>query len=315
MKRFSLFLSAAALSMCLYAQSTDMTNDRPDSARIQYYGIDPESNLHSWQLTLFKEKQVFAFLYLNTEKDCGIEGQYPTQGVLTYAEPKVIVRENGFRDTCQTCSMYGSVAINYNGRTKSGYNKYYIHGHVGKAYEWANSWVSVAGVWVVYHGGLDCDIVSGSEVTIPSPVMVTPAANSVEIAWAKVEDAALYDLKIFKAGELVFEIIFDENGIAELIDRHNAPARVRGAKQVAGFAYTVEGLEEGVEYTYSIDAKSSTDEVITHQTGEFSTSITPTAIDQITNHPSPSTQKFLRNGQILILRGDKTYTLTGQELK
>ena len=81
MKRFSLFLSAAALSMCLYAQSTDMTNDRPDSARIQYYGIDPESNLHSWELTLYKDKQVFAFLYLYTEKDCGIEGQYPTQGV------------------------------------------------------------------------------------------------------------------------------------------------------------------------------------------------------------------------------------------
>lgn len=29
----------------------------------------------------------------------------------------------------------------------------------------------------------------------------------------------------------------------------------------------------------------------------------------------PSAQKFVRNGQILILRGDKTYTLTGQEIK
>ena len=40
---------------------------------------------------------------------------------------------------------------------------------------------------------------------------------------------------------------------------------------------------------------------------------TPSALDQITNDQSPMTNKILLNGQILILRGDKTYTLTGQE--
>ena len=39
-----------------------------------------------------------------------------------------------------------------------------------------------------------------------------------------------------------------------------------------------------------------------------------TAIDQVENGKAEST-KLLRNGQILILRGDKTYTLTGQEVK
>jgi hypothetical protein len=46
-------------------------------------------------------------------------------------------------------------------------------------------------------------------------------------------------------------------------------------------------------------------------------------IESITNNPygdsrseeSPMTNKVIKNGQILILRGDKTYTLTGQEVK
>ena len=52
--------------------------------------------------------------------------------------------------------------------------------------------------------------------------------------------------------------------------------------------------------------------------GEFDIqgqSESPQGLDQITNDHSPITNKILRNGQILILRGDKTYTLTGQVVK
>ena len=40
----------------------------------------------------------------------------------------------------------------------------------------------------------------------------------------------------------------------------------------------------------------------------------PTEIENVPN-PEPSAQKILRNGQVLIQRGDKLYTLTGQEVK
>lgn len=40
-----------------------------------------------------------------------------------------------------------------------------------------------------------------------------------------------------------------------------------------------------------------------------------TAIDQITNDQLPITNKILLNGQILILRGDRVYTVTGQEIR
>ena len=49
----------------------------------------------------------------------------------------------------------------------------------------------------------------------------------------------------------------------------------------------------------------------------------PTGIDevtvpdngQITNHQSPMTNKFIKNGQLFIRRGDNIYTVTGQEVK
>ena len=41
----------------------------------------------------------------------------------------------------------------------------------------------------------------------------------------------------------------------------------------------------------------------------------PQAIDQITNEQSPITNKVIRDGRLLIIRGDKTYTITGMEVR
>ena len=41
----------------------------------------------------------------------------------------------------------------------------------------------------------------------------------------------------------------------------------------------------------------------------------PQGIDPIANHQLPITNKILRDGQLLIIRGDKTYTITGQLIK
>ena len=42
---------------------------------------------------------------------------------------------------------------------------------------------------------------------------------------------------------------------------------------------------------------------------------TPTALDQTSQEPIANSQKLLINGQIFILRGDKTYTVDGREVK
>lgn len=40
----------------------------------------------------------------------------------------------------------------------------------------------------------------------------------------------------------------------------------------------------------------------------------PQGINQVSNNQAPMVKKYIRNGQIFILRGDHTYTLTGQEV-
>ncbi|MBO7502544.1 MAG: hypothetical protein J6T32_04925 [Paludibacteraceae bacterium] len=41
----------------------------------------------------------------------------------------------------------------------------------------------------------------------------------------------------------------------------------------------------------------------------------PQGIDQITNDPAPITTKVIKDGQLFILRGEKVFTMTGQEVK
>lgn len=52
-----------------------------------------------------------------------------------------------------------------------------------------------------------------------------------------------------------------------------------------------------------------------HDLGPYELKQETDAIDEITGNPSSVTNKILRNGQILILRGDKTYTITGLEIR
>ena len=44
-------------------------------------------------------------------------------------------------------------------------------------------------------------------------------------------------------------------------------------------------------------------------------SLAPTSLDQTSQEPIANSQKLIKDGQILILRGDRTYTLTGLEVK
>ena len=64
----------------------------------------------------------------------------------------------------------------------------------------------------------------------------------------------------------------------------------------------------------SVDAYQTAD-----QWCEFTSIIpiddSPTTLDQLPLQNIGDTQKRIQNNQILILRGDKTYTLTGQEVR
>lgn len=144
---------------------------------------------------------------------------------------------------------------------------------------------------------------------------IEATASTVDIVWSKAYNAYTYELIIRDSkGDTVCSLIFNAQG--QLISTDfNAPARnnTPHQTQAEGFAFTVTGLEHGKTYSYTLTAKDSNGNVLNTETGSFITQ-TPLGIDEIPSNQVPST-KVLRNGQIFILRGDKVYTLTGQEVK
>ena len=161
--------------------------------------------------------------------------------------------------------------------------------------------------------------IQASEADV-TEVQITPSVTTVDIAWPQVSGAASYELVIKdKDGNVICTLTFNAQGQLTAL-AFNAPARNNAPqqKQAAGFQFTVTGLEEGTAYDYTIVSKDENGTPLDTQNGSFTTADTPTAID---NTPFPSGEgrgeatKLLHNGQILILRGDKTYTLTGVELK
>ena len=160
----------------------------------------------------------------------------------------------------------------------------------------------------------------GAQTVDVTTTTVTPSATTADIAWPQVSGAASYELVIKdKNGNVVCTLVFDAEGRLNSIN-FAAPGKDHNRKQAqtAGFAFSVTGLESGTTYNYTLTAKDSNGKVLSTETGTFTTEGAPQGID---NTPFPSGEcrgeatKLLHNGQILILRGDKTYTLTGVELK
>ena len=87
-----------------------------------------------------------------------------------------------------------------------------------------------------------------------------------------------------------------------------------------GLQFTVTGLSSGTQYSYSVTAKDANDQTVATYSGEFTTTSEgiATGIDNIDSSSLQGGDRgrlILRDGQIYILRGDKTYTLQGQEVR
>ena len=165
--------------------------------------------------------------------------------------------------------------------------------------------------------------IGAEETTVTTnDVKVEPQDNAATVTWPTSENAATYTIEITKDGEVFCTLIFNGNG--QLTGIAFAPGRngnrhAPAAKMTAnGMQFTVTGLNSATHYALTLQAKDDQDAVLASYSSEFTTTGTATAID---NTPFPSGEgrgeasKLLRNGQIFILRGDKTYRLQGQEVK
>jgi hypothetical protein len=153
----------------------------------------------------------------------------------------------------------------------------------------------------------------GAKSTETTNLNVTPAETTAEVAWPAVSGAATYELVIKdKSGNVICTLIFNANGqltsIAFATSRNGAPQQT----QAAGFSFTVTGLENGTSYDLTITSKDNNGGTLDTKTISFTTT-GEQGIEDVLSDQVQST-KLLHNGQIFILRGDKTYTLQGQEV-
>ena len=146
-------------------------------------------------------------------------------------------------------------------------------------------------------------------------VKITPSENEANVTWPSVTGAASYELVIKdKNGNIVCTLIFNANGQLTSI-AFNAPSRngVPAQTQNAGFSFTITGLDSGTGYDLTLTAKDNSGNIIEETTIPFHTDY-PEGIDNVQGDELQST-KVIKDGQVLILRNGKTYTMQGQEVK
>ena len=166
-----------------------------------------------------------------------------------------------------------------------------------------------------YWSEFDVQIKSATTTTtITDEVTVAPTETTAAVTWPVVENAATYELTIKDSnGNVICTLIFNAQGQLTSID-FAAPSRAQRSTQSAGFSFTVIGLDSGSNYSFTIDAKDDSGEVIDTKSGTFDT--TSEVQTDITNlNATAAPLKVLRNGQLFILRDGKTYTAQGQEVK
>ena len=147
-------------------------------------------------------------------------------------------------------------------------------------------------------------------------VTIAVTDSTANIIWPKVNNAYTSELIIRDTTDNVIDsLIFNAEGRL-LSSTNNMPSKDNSLQQsqLAGFEYTINNLRGGTTYRCTITAKNEEGAPLYIKTITFTTTSEPQAIESASAIHGEST-KILRDGQILILRGDKTYTVTGQEVK
>jgi hypothetical protein len=164
----------------------------------------------------------------------------------------------------------------------------------------------------------------GSESVTTDGTVITPGSTDVTITWPTDKNADTYTIQIMKGEEIFCRLLFNKDG--QLLNIAFAPGRngqnraLYAAQTANGLRFTVTGLEEQTQYGYDVSAKDEEDNTISSYTGEFTTNGgttmggTTTAVEDILQN-TINCQKIFRDGQLLILRDGKTYTIMGAPIQ
>lgn len=163
---------------------------------------------------------------------------------------------------------------------------------------------------------------SNSGTAVDGQVIVVPGDADATFTWPTDGSADTYNLEITKDSATFCSLIFDSEG--RLLGIAFAPSANGQQPHVpmatlttSGMSFQVTGLNYASQYRFSFETKDDKTQTLFAYTGGFHTNgtngETPEGVEDI-NASAPA-QKILLDGKIYILRGDKTYTLQGQEIK
>ena len=172
-----------------------------------------------------------------------------------------------------------------------------------------------------------CELGTTSTVTENRTVTVEPTDNTAIFTWPTENNAASYSLQITKDGVVFCTLVFNSNGqltgIAFAPGRNGAAHAPAATMSVAGMSFTVTGLDGASKYAYRLAVTNDASEELVAYSGEFATTGydgevnpggNPEGIEDVFTDEHKAS-KILRDGQIFILRGEKVYSVTGQEVR
>lgn len=150
------------------------------------------------------------------------------------------------------------------------------------------------------------------------PVSIEPEETSAMFTWGAVEGAETYVLHVYKdaaQAEEICYVVFDKTGrVISINFARHAPKRYAEVEQ---FSYTLEGLTAGTQYWYTVVGRNAKEKAFESTHGSFRTKGTSEGTEDIGfigQNDTDTAYKIFQNGQIIIIRGEKKYTLTGYEL-
>ena len=166
--------------------------------------------------------------------------------------------------------------------------------------------------------------IGAEEATVTTnDVQVEPQDNAATLTWPTSNNAATYTIQITKDGVVFCTLIFNANGqltgIAFAPSRDGQAHAPQAIMTANGLQFTVTGLDSGTQYGYNLTAKDANDQTVATYSGEFTTTSegTATGIEEISSslQGGERGRLILHNGQIFILRGEKVYSIDGQEVR
>jgi hypothetical protein len=164
----------------------------------------------------------------------------------------------------------------------------------------------------------------GNIVSIEPPIVT--GLDNVQVSWVQNFSATGYVWTLYTDEahtQRYMTLTFDANGHLTGIDLagNQAPARVPALYEedeeeptqfAEYYSFTITGLSANTTYYFVRQSLNGTD-IIDEENGTFATQSSATAIENINNASAPTT--VIRNGNVLIKQGNKTYTLQGQEVR